>query len=178
MKKNPVLTFIFACLPGAGQMYYGYMQRGLSLITLFCLCFTVGMIAGPLVIFSGIIWMYSFFDTYDLIRYIVAGDPKPDKLLIVEDWDTIKRIFPKTNKLLGWGLIAIGLFLLYDNILRPLFIGLLRYFGVENAWYYLDLIPPIVIGIIFIAAGLWLLGMRPPHKAPELPPYPTEGTKE
>ena len=30
MKKNALLTFIFACVPGAGQMYYGYMQRGLS----------------------------------------------------------------------------------------------------------------------------------------------------
>ena len=36
MKKNALLTFIFACVPGAGQMYYGYMQRGLSLIALFC----------------------------------------------------------------------------------------------------------------------------------------------
>lgn len=35
MKKNGFLTFIFACIPGAGQMYYGYMQRGLSLITMF-----------------------------------------------------------------------------------------------------------------------------------------------
>ncbi len=31
MKKNGFLTFIFACIPGAGQMYYGYMQRGLSI---------------------------------------------------------------------------------------------------------------------------------------------------
>ena len=30
MKKNGFLTFIFACIPGAGQMYYGYMQRGLD----------------------------------------------------------------------------------------------------------------------------------------------------
>ena len=34
MKKNGFLTFIFACIPGAGQMYYGYMQRGLSIETL------------------------------------------------------------------------------------------------------------------------------------------------
>ena len=37
MKKNAFLTFIFACIPGAGQMYYGYMKRGLSMITFFCL---------------------------------------------------------------------------------------------------------------------------------------------
>ena len=44
MKKNALLTFIFACIPGAGQMYYGYMQRGLSLITLFCASFMLGAV--------------------------------------------------------------------------------------------------------------------------------------
>ena len=37
MKKNGILTLLFACIPGAGQMYQGYMKRGLSLITMFCL---------------------------------------------------------------------------------------------------------------------------------------------
>ena len=41
MKKNAILTFLCACVPGAGQMYYGYMQRGLSLITMFIACFIV-----------------------------------------------------------------------------------------------------------------------------------------
>ena len=77
MKKNALLTFIFACIPGAGQMYYGYMQRGLSLITLFCGCFVLGAMVSPLVVTAFIVWMYSFFDTYDLIRHLAAGDPKP-----------------------------------------------------------------------------------------------------
>ena len=38
MKKNGLLTFIFACIPGAGQMYYGYMQRGLSIAMILILC--------------------------------------------------------------------------------------------------------------------------------------------
>ena len=38
MKKNGFLTFIFACIPGAGQMYYGYMQRGLSIAMILILC--------------------------------------------------------------------------------------------------------------------------------------------
>ena len=41
MMKNGILTFLFAFCPGAGQMYQGYMKRGLSLITMFCLA--VGM---------------------------------------------------------------------------------------------------------------------------------------
>ena len=32
MKKNGILTLLFAFIPGAGQMYQGYMKRGLSLV--------------------------------------------------------------------------------------------------------------------------------------------------
>ena len=32
MLKNGFLTFCCAFVPGAGQMYQGYMKRGLSLI--------------------------------------------------------------------------------------------------------------------------------------------------
>ena len=44
--KNGILTFIFAFCPGAGQMYQGYMKRGLSLITMFCLFIMAGMMTG------------------------------------------------------------------------------------------------------------------------------------
>lgn len=126
MKKNPILTFLFACIPGAGQMYYGYMQRGLSMISLFCLCFILGMLASPLVVTCGIVWMYSFFDTYDLIRYLVAGDPKQDGLLIIGDWNDIKRLVPQHNKLLGWGLIVLGVWALYDSFVNPILRALLQ----------------------------------------------------
>ena len=53
-------------------MYYGYMQRGLSLITLFCASFMLGALAGPLVVTMFIVWMFSFFDTYD-------PDPPPGR---------------------------------------------------------------------------------------------------
>ena len=32
MKKNGILTLLFAFIPGAGQMYQGYMKRGLCLL--------------------------------------------------------------------------------------------------------------------------------------------------
>ena len=63
MKKNAFLTFIFACIPGAGQMYYGYMRRGLSLITLFCVASAIGALIPPVLLAVPIIWMYAFFDT-------------------------------------------------------------------------------------------------------------------
>ena len=101
MKKNGFLTFIFACIPGAGQMYYGYMQRGLSLITMFIACFIVGAIINPLAALAIIVWMYSFFDTYDLVRHLAAGDPKEDGLLLVGNFDDVKKLIPQHTKLVG-----------------------------------------------------------------------------
>lgn len=34
-KKNAILTFIFSMLPGAGEMYMGFMKQGVSLMSMF-----------------------------------------------------------------------------------------------------------------------------------------------
>ena len=76
--KNGILTFIFAFCPGAGQMYQGYMKRGLSLITMFCLFIMAGMMTGldALVFGCIIVYMYSFFDTFNLRAQLAAEKPR------------------------------------------------------------------------------------------------------
>ena len=34
-QKNKILMFLFSLIPGAGQMYMGFMKQGLSLMTIF-----------------------------------------------------------------------------------------------------------------------------------------------
>ena len=34
-RKNSFFTFLFSFVPGAGEMYMGFMKQGLSLMTLF-----------------------------------------------------------------------------------------------------------------------------------------------
>ncbi|MEE0800120.1 MAG: hypothetical protein U0L91_02440 [Gemmiger sp.] len=175
MKKNGFLTFVFACIPGAGQMYYGYMKRGLSLICYFCLAIIAGMIASPLVILSLIVWMYSFFDTYDLIRYLVAGDPKPDEFLFFEDVSRIKMEVSQRNKILGWGSIALGVWLIYDNLLRPVLYAMLSWLGIRAYWFFDQVLPSVIVAVILVYVGVRLLGFggkNPPHNdADDLPPY-------
>ena len=36
MRKSRILTFLFGLWPGAGQMYLGYMKRGISLFCFRC----------------------------------------------------------------------------------------------------------------------------------------------
>ncbi|MCQ5080163.1 hypothetical protein NE586_09700 [Gemmiger formicilis] len=177
MKKNGFLTFIFACIPGAGQMYYGYMQRGLSLITMFIGCFIVGAIINPLAALAIIVWMYSFFDTYDLVRHLAAGDPKEDGLLLVGNFDDVKKLIPQHTKLVGWGLIGFGVWALYDLLIGNWEYRILtNVLGYGYAWDVINGIPNLVVGGLLVFAGFKLLNMHPAKKNSddELPPYPHE----
>lgn len=177
MKKNGFLTFIFACIPGAGQMYYGYMQRGLSLITMFIGCFIVGAIINPLAALAIIVWMYSFFDTYDLVRHLAAGDPKEDGLLLIDNFDDVKKLIPQHTKLVGWGLIGFGVWALYDLLIGNWVYRILtNVLGYGYAWDIINGIPNLVVGGLLVFAGFKLLNMHPAKKNSddELPPYPHE----
>ena len=177
MKKNGFLTFIFACIPGAGQMYYGYMQRGLSLITMFIACFIVGAIINPLAALAIIVWMYSFFDTYDLIRHMAAGEPKEDSLLVLGNYEEIKKLVPQHNRLIGWGLVGFGVWALYDLLIGNWVYKILtNVLGYGHAWDIINGIPNLVVGGLLVFAGFKLLNMHPAKKNSddELPPYPHE----
>ena len=162
MKKNAFLTFIFACIPGAGQMYYGYMKRGLSMITFFCLFIMAGTLVDVLVVGSVIVWMYSFFDTYDLIRHLAAGEPKDDDLLLPANWDNIRAILPQHNKLLGWGLIALGALVAYQNILMNTLGDIVWRWGQSSPFFralylMMDQLPEVVVCVALIICGAWLV---------------------
>lgn len=177
MKKNGSLTFIFACIPGAGQMYYGYMQRGLSIAMMLILCVMAATVINPLLFLCLVIWMYSFFDTYDLIRHMAAGEPKEDSLLVLGNYEEIKKLVPQHNRLIGWGLIGFGVWALYDLLIGNWVYKILtNVLGYGHAWDIINGIPNLVVGGLLVFAGFKLLNMHPAKKNSddELPPYPHE----
>ena len=177
MKKNAFLTFIFACIPGAGQMYYGYMKRGTSLLVYFCLFIMLGAIISPLVVGVAVVYMFSFFDTYDLIRHMAAGEPKEDSLLVLGNYEEIKKLVPQHNRLIGWGLVGFGVWALYETFISTwLYTLLCNLVGEGYAYDIITGIPNVVIAALLIFAGLKLLGLHPEKKNrdDELPPYPHE----
>ncbi len=177
MKKNGFLTFIFACIPGAGQMYYGYMQRGLSITMMLILCLMAATVVEPLMFLCLVIWMYSFFDTYDLIRHMAAGEPKEDSLLVLGNYEEIKKLIPQHNRLIGWGLVGFGVWALYDLLIGNWVYKILtNVLGYGHAWDIINGIPNLVVGGLLVFAGFKLLNMHPAKKNSddELPPYPHE----
>ena len=135
MKKNGILTFLFAFVPGAGQMYQGYMKRGLSLITLFFLCIMAGMLLlEPLVLTALIVWMYSFFDTFNLRAQFIAGTaPADDYLVHFNTKDArLTLFFRDSHKLVGWALIALGAMVAYQNIIMRVLGDVMWRWGQNN----------------------------------------------
>lgn len=171
MKKNGILTFLFAFVPGAGQMYQGYMKRGLSLITLFFLCIMAGMLLlEQLVLTALIVWMYSFFDTFNLRAQFIAGTaPADDYLVHFNTKDArLTLFFRDSHKLVGWALIAFGALIAYENIIMNLLNDVLWRWGrdsvVFRAFYLvMDQLPDVMLCVALILCGAWLV--RGPQKA-------------
>lgn len=164
MKKNGILTFLFAFVPGAGQMYQGYMKRGLSLITLFFLCIMAGMLLDPLALTALIVWMYSFFDTFNLRAQFIAGTaPADDYLVHFNTKDArLTLFFRDSHKLVGWALIALGAMVAYQNIIMRVLGDVMWRWGQNNAFFravylMLEQLPEVVVCVALIICGLWLV---------------------
>lgn len=64
-KKNGFWNLCFSVIPGAGQMYQGYIKRGVSIMTIFFACIAIcaflrideGLLCTP------VIWFFGFFDS-------------------------------------------------------------------------------------------------------------------
>lgn len=170
MRRNGFLNFLFSLCPGAGQMYQGYMKRGLSLIVAFVVPIMVGASLLPvLMTFSAVVYMYSFFDSINLraqIREYEAGLrselPEDDFLvhLNLAQGDLQKLLSGKTH-LIGWGLVILGVSGLYTTLVNPLLRDLVSLLGDSYLARLLrDIlyaVPQIAVGVIFVMVGFWLI---------------------
>ena len=176
MKKNGILTLLFALIPGAGEMYQGYMKRGLSLITMFCLPAALGAMTRIEVLYIGlpIVYMYSFFDTFNLRAQIGMGTaPEDDYLVHFDPHDKrLAQLLADSHKLLGWALIAFGALIAYQNLIMNTLGDLVYRWGhsspVFRALYLvMDSLPDVVVCVVLIVCGVWLVKGPHPAKKPD-----------
>ena len=190
MKKNGILTLLFALIPGAGEMYQGYNSAvllptslttqvsmvflygfmlnfsGLSLITMFCLSVALGAWMGIEIFYIGapILYMYSFFDTFNLRAQIgLDAAPADDYLIHFDMRDRrLEQLMAERHKLLGWLLIAFGGMVAYQNIIMNTLGDLLWRWGKENPifralYLVMDQLPEVLVCVVLIVCGIWLV---------------------
>ena len=195
MKKNGILTLLFAFIPGAGQMYQGYMKRGLSLVLMAAAISMAAMLIPPIAFALLVVFMYSFFDTFNLRAQISMGTAPEDDYLVHFDFyrqgeeaafhfdpqdKRLARMMMDSHKLVGWCLIAIGALIAYEQIIMNTLGDILWRWGqkapVWRAIYLvMDQLPEVVLCVALILCGIWLVrGPRAKKAAPEAAPEETD----
>lgn len=160
-KKNGFWTFCFSLLPGAGEMYLGFMKMGMSIMGLFfVLCAITSILQiGVLSLFALIVWFYSFFHVNNL-----AGLSDEEFLKVEDEFlfnlDGIlefnKNNVQKHRKIIATVLIVLGIFLLWNGLS-----DILYHFMPEWAIIFFRRIrytlPKILTGFAIIAGGFYMI---------------------
>ena len=166
-KKSRFWLFIWSFLPGAGEMYLGFMKMGLSLMLGFMLLIMVVALTnlGALAVFPVTMYAYCFFHANNLgtlsdtefynteDRYMFGMDSL-DSIEKMRDW-----VSGKYRKIAAAVLIIIGIIMLGQtgfNILCDIF-GWDNYYLSKIYYFTRDELPRIVIGIAIIWVGLGLV---------------------
>lgn len=160
-KKGKFMTFLFALIPGAGQMYMGFMKMGVSLMATFATILLVGgwLNIPAFFILAPIVWFYSFFDA------INRASLDKEEFYTLEDhycfssdiFVFIQQIFHgKGRSVLALILIFIGIDILWQNI-SWMFLSILPTWlemRISSLFYR---IPQILTAFIVLYAGFWLI---------------------
>ncbi len=169
MKKSPFLIFCFSFIPGAGAMYLGYMKRGLGLITLFCLSIMATAVIPLFGFVIPVIWMYSFFDTYNLRTQLWNGTAPADAFPMLDG--SLRGLNLKANglnKLLGAGLILVGGWMILQSFVQPILYDLAERFNFPLLYSLMNDLWRLLISVLLIWMGVRLaFGNR---KKKQLPP--------
>ncbi len=160
-KKSSFLTFCFSLLPGAGQMYMGFMKRGVSLMGLFFVIVfaSTWLNLGPLIAIAPIIWFYAFFDTHNL-----RSMPDDEFYALEDNYIAMPEFFreragmlqDKYRSLIAVIFIVIGVSSLWNNV-YDMIEGSVPWF-IANAFYKFGrFIPQLFVSILIIALGVYLI---------------------
>lgn len=167
-KKNRFLLFCFSLLPGAGEMYLGFMKTGVSLLSIFAVCVMVTGYTGIgiLAFVPFVVWIYGFFHANNL------GALNDEEFYRIEDGylfglseaglGSIKEsVEGKYRKALAIILIILGATMLWQTFCR-----MLRHL-VGNDFYYEYIarftnvisgdVPKAIIALVIIWLGVKLI---------------------
>ena len=165
-KKNRFLLFIWSLIPGAGEMYLGFMKMGVSLMLGFALLVLLPAVTyiDALAVFPVVMYIYSFFHANNLgtlsdEEFYAAKD---QYLFDMEGVNGIEKIrvgiSARYKKVTAVALIVIGVIMLWNMI----YDWLVHIFGWNNFYvtqirFFMNRVPRVVIAIAVIWVGCRLI---------------------
>lgn len=159
-KKSGFLTFLFSLLPGAGEMYMGFMKMGVSLMGAFFLILALAswLEIGPMVFVALIAWFYSFFHVHNLASmpdeefYALEDDYLFHFLNRGEQGEEAER---KQRNVFAVILIFFGVILLWKGLMNVFSFYFPQIFSVLHMAG--NLLAKVIVGIIVIALGVYMI---------------------
>ena len=162
--RNGFLTFIFSFIPGAGQMYLGFLKRGVSIMGAFA---AVTGISGFLdirifAVILPVLWFFSFFDTFNLKRRMRFEEIEDKWLFNVnkfsdKDWG---KIIKSRHKLFGGVCIFAGIYIIIKLMLDD-WLGAFSNYIPDVVWKviykFVDTLPTLIVSVLIIWLGFKLL---------------------
>ena len=176
-RKHGLLLFIAACIPGCGEMYQGYMKRGMSILTVFCGIFALAVFLeiGALAVLMLPVWLFSFFDSYNLRTQLEVGTAEADAYLFgLSDVDSrrMSALLQKRHSLVGWGLVLAGVWVFYATVADWVTDFLDQFFA---AWWIDRIltydVPRLAVTVGIIALGIWFIRGPKKAQAEEIPVF-------
>lgn len=162
-KKSKFLTFLFSLIPGAGEMYMGFMKMGVSLMAEFFAVLWLASVSGvsELLLVDVVLWFYAFFHVHNLAGAaddIFAGISDEYLIPFYEISNegrarTLRRFFAGV-------LIVLGVTMLWNMLTRML--------GTILELPTMQYIPKMLIAVGLIALGIVMIqGKKAELEQPE-----------
>ncbi|UFJ39162.1 hypothetical protein LOK74_13900 [Brevibacillus humidisoli] len=147
-RRSRILATLLAVFPGAGHMYLGLQRRGLQLMAAFL--FTIYVLdllyLSFFLFLIPLIWFFSFFDALQQISREGKGELRDEPIV---DW------LANHQKWLGVGLLALGAFYLFDQVVLRVIEELLPTWNISY-WFH-RYFQTTVVSILLIGGGLKLV---------------------
>ena len=160
-KRNGFLRFCCSLLPGAGEMYMGFMKMGLSLMSMFFGIIVAASIfeLGPLAVLAVIAWFYSFFHVHNL-----AGLSDEEFYAVEDEYlfhlsgegEKDKSFVKRYRTIIAVVLILLGIMLIWNSF----YWMIANLIPDETVWVLQEIsyrLPRLLAGIAIIAAGIYLV---------------------
>lgn len=163
-KKNGFGLFLCSLIPGAGEMYLGFMKEGISMMGAFTVLFILAVFAnvGLFGFALPIVWFYSFFNAHNK-----AGLSDEEFYSLEDDYlFHVDRLLPdgklsrKQTVIWGWILILLGVSIIWRPVIRSMINAVRVYISTEIA----DMIggilyqmPKYVVAAVLILCGIHMI---------------------
>lgn len=160
-RRNGFWRLMFSLLPGAGEMYMGFMKMGLSLMSMFFVIVAIASFLdiGPLMFVAAVAWFYSFFHVHNL-----ASMPDEEFYAVEDDYlfplptgeKQGRELIHTYRNIIAIVLIVLGVMMTWKGVFRVLF----RFVPDEIYWKIVnsfELLPQLVVGIAIIVLGVYMI---------------------